>query len=104
MIPTRHLLEVDDLSPGELVRVLDLCDKPVPADAAVTGELAGRSVGLYFEKPSLRTRHSPEVAVARPGGHPVPFTHAEVGIRPREPLGDIARGLSGSPPPPGPPA
>jgi ornithine carbamoyltransferase len=95
MIPTRHLLEVDDLSPGELVRVLDLCDKPVPADAAVTGELAGRSVGLYFEKPSLRTRHSSEVAVARLGGHPVTFTDAEVGIGHREPAGDIARVLSG---------
>lgn len=95
MIPTRHLLEVDDLSPGELVRVLDLCDRPVGADAAVTGELAGRSVGLYFEKPSLRTRHSSEVAVARLGGHPVTFTDAEVGIGQREPAGDIAQVLSG---------
>jgi ornithine carbamoyltransferase len=95
VIPTRHFLEIDDLSPGELVRILDLCDKPVPADAAISGELAGRSVGLYFEKPSLRTRHSTEAAVSRLGGHPVTFTNAEVGIGTREPAGDIAQVLSG---------
>jgi ornithine carbamoyltransferase len=49
---TRHLLEIDDLSAAELARVLDLADDPErPA------LLAGASVGLYFEKPSLRTRH-----------------------------------------------
>jgi ornithine carbamoyltransferase len=93
--PTRHFLEIDDLSPGELVRVLDLCEKPVPPDGAISGELAGRSVGLYFEKPSLRTRHSSEAAVSRLGGHPVTFTNAEVGIGTREPAADIARVLSG---------
>jgi ornithine carbamoyltransferase len=95
VIPTRHFLEIDDLSPGELVRILDLCEKPASPDAAVTGELAGRSVGLYFEKPSLRTRHSSEAAVTRLGGHAVTFTDAEVGIGTREPAGDIARVLSG---------
>lgn len=95
MIPTRHLLEIDDLSPGELVRILDLCDKPAPPDSAVSGELAGRSVGLYFEKPSLRTRHSSEAAVTRLGGHAVTFTDAEVDIGTREPAADIARVLSG---------
>lgn len=95
MTPTRHFLEIDDLAPGELVRILDLSAVPAPPDGAVSGELAGRSVGLYFEKPSLRTRHSSEAAVARLGGHPVTFTNAEVGIGTREPAGDIARVLSG---------
>ena len=95
MSSTRHFLEIDDLSADELARVLELCDGPVPADGAVPGELAGRSVGLYFEKPSLRTRHSSEAAVARLGGHPVTFTDAEVGIGTREPAGDIAQVLSG---------
>jgi len=95
VIPTRHLLEIDDLSQGELVRILDLCDRPTPPDAAVTGELAGRTVGLYFEKPSLRTRHSSEAAISRLGGHAVTFNTAEAGIGTREPAGDIARVLSG---------
>src|SRR5690606_37897252 len=57
--------------------------------------LVGRTVGLYFEKPSLRTRHSCEVAVVELGGHPVTFRHDEVRTGEREPVADIARVLSG---------
>ena len=70
--------------------MLDLagrCDRPAL--------LAGQSVGLYFEKPSLRTRHSCEMAVVQLGGHPVTIRADEVGIGTREPLTDIARVLSG---------
>jgi ornithine carbamoyltransferase len=86
----RHLLEVDDLTAAELAAVLDLADAP-PASRP----LAGRTVGLYFEKPSLRTRHSSEVAVVQLGGHPVTFRRDEVGSGEREPVADIARVLSG---------
>jgi ornithine carbamoyltransferase len=86
----RHLLEIDDLTAEELHRVLVLAADPVhPA------VLAGRSVGLYFEKQSLRTRHSCEVAVVQLGGHPLTFRTDEVGTSQREPLADIARVLSG---------
>jgi len=94
-VTTRHFLEIDDLTGSELVRILDLCDAPTGARAAVDGELAGRSVGLYFEKPSLRTRHSCEAALTRLGAHPVTFTQAEVGFGSREPAGDVAEVLSG---------
>lgn len=86
----RHLLEVDDLTPDELREVLAL------AGAADRPQLlAGRTVGLFFEKPSLRTRHSSEAAVFELGGHPVTFRPEEVGTGDREPYGDIARVLSG---------
>ena len=87
---TRHLLELDDLSAEEVERVLDLAaadDRPQL--------LTGQSVALYFEKPSLRTRHSSEVAVVQLGGHPLTFRADEVGTGSREPLTDIARVLSG---------
>ncbi len=87
---TRHLLEIDDLRPADLSRVLDLAEDP--ARPAV---LAGQTVGLYFEKPSLRTRHSSETAVVQLGGHPVTFRKDEIGGPGREPMGDIARVLSG---------
>ncbi len=87
----RHLLEIDDLSPAELDEVLRRAVEPPP----VVPPLAGRTVGLYFEKPSLRTRHSCEVAVVQLGGHPVTFRRDEVGSGEREPVGDIARVLSG---------
>jgi len=86
----RHLLEVDDLTAEELHRVLALAADPVHP-----GVLSGQTVGLYFEKQSLRTRHSCEVAVVQLGGHPVTFRTEEVGTASREPLTDIARVLSG---------
>jgi ornithine carbamoyltransferase len=85
----RHFLEVDDLSPGELGRVLELSTETGPP------LFAGQTVAFYFEKPSLRTRHSAEAAAVRLGGHPVTFSVAEVSIGSREPAGDVARVLSG---------
>jgi ornithine carbamoyltransferase len=87
---TRHVLEIDDLSPADIERVLELA-----ADEARPPILAGRTVGLYFEKPSLRTRHSSETAVVQLAGHPVTFRKDEIGGSGREPVGDIGRVLSG---------
>lgn len=86
----RSVLDIDDLSSAEVAQVLALA-----ADPGRPQLLAGRSVGLYFEKPSLRTRHSCEVAVAELGGHPLTFRTEEVGTASREPLADIGRVLSG---------
>ncbi len=87
---SRHVLEIDDLTAAEVAQVLDLADDPTrPA------LLAGQTVGLYFEKPSLRTRHSCETAVVELAGHPVTFRADEVGGGSRESIGDIARVLSG---------
>lgn len=86
---SRHLLEIDDLSQAELAEVIALAER---ADRPQV--LRGRTVGLVFEKPSTRTRHSTEVAVAQLGGHPVTVQGAEVGIDTREPAEDVARTLS----------
>lgn len=86
----RHLREVDDLSPDELVAVLDAGER-----ADYPQVLAGRGVGLLFEKPSARTRNATEVAVAQLGGHPVAMRGEEVGFDTRETVEDIARVLSG---------
>jgi ornithine carbamoyltransferase len=85
----RHVLELDDLTPDEVRDVLRRAETP-----SGRRPLAGRTVGLYFEKPSLRTRHSCEAAVVELGGHPVTFRRDEVGGD-REPITDIARVLSG---------
>jgi ornithine carbamoyltransferase len=87
---TRHLLEIDDLTAAEVARVLALA-----VDPGRPPLLAGQTAGLYFEKPSLRTRHSCEVAVVELGGHPVTFRTEEVGSGEREPIADIAAVLSG---------
>ena len=56
--------------------------------------LAGKVVGLVFEKPSLRTRMSFEAGVAQLGGTSLFFSGAEIGLGVRETLPDFARTAS----------
>ena len=51
-------------------------------------------LGLLFEKPSLRTRVSFEVAMKQLGGTAIYLSPAEVGLGKREPVSDVARVLS----------
>jgi len=56
--------------------------------------LEGRTLALIFEKPSLRTRVSFDVAMSQLGGHALMLSPAEVGLGQREPISDVARVLS----------
>ena len=85
----RHLLDVDDLQPGELARILDLACDPAPAPV-----LSGWGAALLFEKPSARTRSATEMAVVQLGGHPVYIGAAEVGLDRRESTEDVTRTLA----------
>lgn len=86
----RHILEIDDLSPSELARVLDLAAAPDPARV-----LAGKGMSLIFEKPSARTRNSMEMAVVQLGGHPVYISAQEVGLDTRESVEDVTKTMAG---------
>jgi ornithine carbamoyltransferase len=93
----RHLLSIADLEPDELADTLDAAAELKAAHGAAPHgrfPLAGRSVGLLFDKPSLRTRVSFEVGIARLGGTSVSLTGSDIGLGSREPLVDIARTLS----------
>jgi ornithine carbamoyltransferase len=57
--------------------------------------LAGKGVALLFEKPSLRTRHSTEMAVVQLGGHPISVRGDEISLGVRETVEDVSRTLSG---------
>ena len=85
---TRHLLEIDDLTPDELRAVLDAAG----ADPAPR-VLEGKGAALVFAKPSNRTRSSTEMAVVQLGGHPVSISAAEIGLGTRETVEDVARTL-----------
>ena len=85
-----HLLEIDDLTGDELLRVLDLAEAP-----ELPRVLDGQGAVLLFEKPSARTRTSMEMAVVQLGGHPVTLRDTEVGIDTRESAEDLARLFSG---------
>src|SRR6516165_62255 len=56
--------------------------------------LHGKSVAMIFEKPSLRTRVTFEVAIRQLGGWPVMMGSAESRLGEREPVQDLARNLS----------
>ena len=97
---TKDFLSISNLDHRVLERLLELAaqmkkDRRLGAKAPTASALSGHHVALLFEKPSLRTRHSSEMAVVQLGGHPLVFRADEVGPRSREPLADIAQVLSG---------
>jgi ornithine carbamoyltransferase len=80
-----------DLSQEEIVRLLDLAIKVKRVPSRYAGSLAGRYLSLLFEKPSLRTRFTFELAIKQLGGDAV-FSAGLIGER--EPLKDVARNLA----------
>jgi ornithine carbamoyltransferase len=88
---TRHFLRDDDLSPAELVEVLDLA-AAMKADRHGYQALAGpRSVALIFDKPTLRTQLSFSTDVAELGGAVVTIDTRLAGIGERESIADVTR-------------
>jgi len=83
-------LRDQDLTGDELLSLLDLADLVKRNPAGYAQALAGKSVALLFEKPSLRTRITFEVAMKQLGGGSV-FIDGPIGLR--EPLKDVARNL-----------
>ena len=92
MDSVRHFLSVTDLAPSELREVI------ARGRALKAGErsqaLAGKSIAILFEKPSLRTKLSFEIGITRLGGHAIYFSPDEVGLGTREPVQDVARVMS----------
>ena len=55
--------------------------------------LAGRSLAMIFEKPSLRTRCTFEIGIQQLGGHAIYLAPSEIGLGRRESIHDVARNL-----------
>src|SRR3954470_23807582 len=88
----RDLLSITDLSPDELEYLINLA-LAMKRDGTPQ-VLAGQTVAMLFEKPSLRTRVSFEVGMKQLGGTAIYLSQAEVGLGQREPVEDVARALS----------
>jgi len=91
-----HLLSAADLGDLGLTMLLNRAESLRSAHAArqLPPLLAGRQVALLFEKPSLRTRVTFDLAVSMLGGHAVYLGPDEVGIGRRETASDVGRNLS----------
>jgi len=93
----RHFLSVADFDPADLERCIDLAlrmkaERPLGVRAPTAQLLGGRYVAMLFEKPSLRTRTTFEIAVRELGGEVIAL-QADVAIGRREPVADVARNL-----------
>ena len=96
MPSNRHLLSVTDFAPettGALIR--RALEMKQPDQGGAASALAGKSVALLFEKPSLRTKVSFMVGIQEMGGFGLYLGPDEVGLGSREPVSDVARVLSG---------
>jgi len=94
---TKDFLSVLDLSSRDLVRLLELsrqikADRRLGRQAPTATTLAGQHVAMLFEKPSLRTRSTFEIAVKELGGETL-HVPSEFADGQREPLEDVARNL-----------
>lgn len=87
----RDLTSILDLSPDELSRILDVA-LGIKRDGSGP-LLRGQTLAMVFEKPSLRTRVSFEVAMQRLGGLAIYLGAQEVRMGEREPVRDVARVL-----------
>lgn len=93
----KHFLDVLDYSSEELQAMLDLAIKLKKQWKAGGNPplLRGKVLGMIFQKPSLRTRVSFDMAMRHLGGDALYLSPAEIGLGKREAISDVARVLSG---------
>lgn len=93
----KHFLDVSETSPAEIQDILNLAirlkkehfnggNKPLFKD---------KVLGMVFQKPSLRTRVSFDMAMRHMGGDALYLSPNEIGLGKRESVGDVSRVLSG---------
>ncbi len=93
----KHFLELSDWTPSDLWDMLLLAVALKDEWKAGGNEplLKGKTLGMIFQKPSLRTRVSFEMAMIHLGGNALYLSPQEIGLGKRESIADIARVLGG---------
>jgi ornithine carbamoyltransferase len=97
VVRTKDFVSVLDFEPAELEACLLLAtrlkrERSLGSKAPTANALDGAHVAMLFEKPSLRTISTFEIAVRELGGNIItPFP--DVALSPREPVIDVARNL-----------
>ncbi|MEM1107443.1 MAG: ornithine carbamoyltransferase [Planctomycetota bacterium] len=94
----RHFLNIADHSSDTIRYMLEVGIKLRDERRRGIGNepmLAGKTLAMLFQKPSLRTRVSFEQAMNELGGHAIVLGQNEVGLGDRESVGDVTRVLAG---------
>ncbi len=93
----RHLLRLSDLSKTDFEIFLGRAMEHKRRQKQGTSHrsLAGKTLGLVFDKPSTRTRASFEAAMVQLGGTPLFISAKDTQMSRAEPIKDTARVLSG---------
>jgi ornithine carbamoyltransferase len=92
-----HFLAISDLSSGEVQDLLDVAVR-LKKEYFNKGNpplFKGKVLGMVFQKPSLRTRVSFDMAMRHMGGDALYLSPNEIGLGQRESIADVARVLSG---------
>lgn len=87
------LLTGGEFRGAEIESIFDVAGLFRAGRGAFSSALAGRTVVMLFEKPSLRTRVTFEVAITRLGGHALYYDHQQQRIGERESVKDYGRNL-----------
>jgi len=90
----KDLISIKDLSVDEIKHILAVTDKLKVSPKDTGTPLAGRFMGMIFQKPSNRTRVSFEVGMAQLGGHAIYLGPDTIKLGEREKTSDIANTLS----------
>jgi ornithine carbamoyltransferase len=92
-----HFLDIFDHSPEELQDILDLAVhlKKEYFSGGNIPLFKGKVLGMIFQKPSLRTRVSFDMAMRHMGGDALYLSPSEIGLGKRESIADVSRVLSG---------
>lgn len=84
------LLDVDDLTTGEIEALFDLTDRMKRDPGSFVASLPNRTLLMLFAKPSTRTRLSFEAGMTQLGGHAIDLAQERSQIERGEPLRDVA--------------
>ena len=93
----KDFIAISDYSPKELQEMLDLAVKLKKEYMAGGNKpiFKGKVLGMIFQKPSLRTRVSFDMAMRHLGGDALYLSPNEISMGQRESIADVARVLSG---------
>jgi len=92
----QHLLTLKDWSAERIRETIDLAIE-LKADLKKNGasnRLRGQTIGMFFEKPSLRTVTTFQVGIHQLGGEAVMLDPSSIGLGKRETVADVSRCLS----------